>query len=64
MKRLSVALLTAGLLVFSQLAATEPPPVQTPSSAEDLRAALGGGVPMGRWKEGLLFEGCCEIMQS
>jgi ribonuclease BN (tRNA processing enzyme) len=30
---------------------------QTPSSEEDINNALTGGVPMGRWKEGLLFEG-------
>ena len=35
----------------------EPVPVQKPSSEEDIKAALTGGVPMGRWKEGLLFEG-------
>ncbi len=35
----------------------EPPPVQEPSSEADVKAALSGGVPMGRWKEGLLFEG-------
>ena len=28
-----------------------------PSSPEEIEAALTGGVPMGRWKEGLLFEG-------
>ena len=28
-----------------------------PSSPEDMQAALTGGVPMGRWTEGLLFEG-------
>jgi len=33
------------------------PPVQEPSSPEDVQAALSGGVPMGRWNEGLLFEG-------
>ncbi|MGI9367406.1 MAG: guanitoxin biosynthesis MBL fold metallo-hydrolase GntH [Ruegeria sp.] len=32
-------------------------PVQEPSSDEDIQAALSGGVPMGRWKEGLTFEG-------
>ena len=31
--------------------------LQTPSSEEDIKAALTGGVPMGRWKEGLLYEG-------
>ncbi len=30
---------------------------QTPSSEEEITAALTGGVPMGRWKEGVLFEG-------
>jgi len=31
--------------------------VQEPSSEADITAALSGGVPMGRWKEGLMFEG-------
>src|SRR5271169_3306220 len=30
---------------------------ETPSSEKDIKAALFGGVPMGRWKEGLLYEG-------
>ena len=30
---------------------------QEPSSKEDVQKALSGGVPMGRWDEGLLFEG-------
>ena len=30
---------------------------EKPSSERDIRAALYAGVPMGRWKEGLLFEG-------
>jgi ribonuclease BN (tRNA processing enzyme) len=34
-----------------------PVPVGTPSSEADMKAALTGGVPMGRWKEGLMFEG-------
>ena len=34
-----------------------PPPIQEPSSAADMQAALSGGVPSGRWKEGLMFEG-------
>jgi ribonuclease Z len=33
------------------------PDVQEQSSPEDIQNALSGGVPMGRWKEGLLFEG-------
>jgi ribonuclease Z len=28
-----------------------------PSSPEDIQRVMTGGVPMGRWKEGLLFEG-------
>lgn len=28
-----------------------------PSTPEEIQAALSGGVPMGRWKEGLLFDG-------
>ena len=28
-----------------------------PSSPDEIKRALGGGVPMDRWKEGLLFEG-------
>ena len=31
--------------------------MQEPSSEADITAALSGGVPMGRWKEGLMFEG-------
>lgn len=27
-----------------------------PSSPEDIQAASNGGVPLDRWKEGLLFE--------
>jgi len=30
---------------------------EKPSSEADIKAALFGGVPMGRWKEGLLYEG-------
>jgi len=37
--------------------ASDAPPVQTPSSKADIQAGLSGGVPMGRWKEGLLFDG-------
>ena len=44
------------LMAGSALA--EPPrtvPVQDVSSEEEIRAALFGGVPMDRWKEGLLL---------
>ena len=43
------------LAIGNALAA--PPPKQKPSSKEEIRAALFGGVPGYRWKEGLLFEG-------
>jgi ribonuclease BN (tRNA processing enzyme) len=43
------------LAIGNALAA--PPPKQKPSSEEEIRAALFGGVPGDRWKEGLLFEG-------
>ncbi len=35
----------------------QPVPMQDGSSEEEIRAALFGGVPGDRWKEGLLFEG-------
>ena len=50
----------AGALVVtltSAIAHAQPPPKQEPSSEEQIRAALFGGVPGDRWKEGLLFEG-------
>jgi len=31
--------------------------VQEPSSKKDIKEALTGGVPLGRWNEGLLFDG-------
>ncbi len=33
------------------------PDVQEPSSPAEIQRALTGGVPAGRWKEGLMFEG-------
>jgi ribonuclease BN (tRNA processing enzyme) len=51
---------SSSLLVCLALTGTviaEPPPVQDVSSEQDIKAALTGGVPMDRWKEGLLFEG-------
>ena len=51
---------SSSLLVCLALTGTviaEPPPVQDVSSEQDIKAALTGGVPMNRWKEGLLFEG-------
>lgn len=52
---LATGLAAAALLVTS--ANAQIPPVQEPSSEQDMTAALTGGVPGGRWKEGLLFEG-------
>ena len=50
---------TAGLasVLASGISLAQVPAIQEPSSDADVKAALGGGVPMGRWKEGLLFEG-------
>ena len=60
MKR-SIRVALASLLMAGAshlaMASSEPPPVQKPSSEADIKKALFGGVPMGRWKEGLLFEG-------
>ncbi|MBE1283483.1 MAG: MBL fold metallo-hydrolase [Rhodobacteraceae bacterium] len=56
LKHLSAAVLS--LLPIAGLAQTPvPAEVGEPSSVEDIRAALFGGVPGDRWKEGLLFEG-------
>ncbi len=52
-RRALAMLLVAGV---SQAFAAAPP-IQEPSSKEDIQAALSGGVPGDRWKEGLLFEG-------
>jgi len=50
-----VAAMMQLLLVPSVFA--QAPPVQEPSSPESIQRALSGGVPGGRWKEGLTFEG-------
>jgi len=55
-KRIFISFILFCLIVAGS-AIAEPPPVQEPSSEADIKAALSGGVPMGRWKEGLLFEG-------
>ena len=52
-----LAAVAAYMVLVSGSALAEPPAKQTPSSEEDIRAALFGGVPRDRWKEGLLFEG-------
>ncbi len=54
----SVRSILASMLVMAASASfAVAPPVQEPSSEKDIKNALTGGVPMGRWKEGLLFEG-------
>ena len=45
------------LLAMPSTAQWHAPDVQDPSSQADIQNALSGGVPMGRWKEGLMFEG-------
>ena len=45
------------LTLTGTTATAQAPPKQEPSSEADMRAALTGGVPGGRWKEGLMFEG-------
>ena len=52
--------LTAGLAALLWTAgdlSAQAVPVQEPSSDTEIAAALTGGVPMGRWNEGLLFDG-------
>ena len=51
------SMLASLLVVISVQAFAEPTEIQTPSSMDDVKVALGGGVPQGRWKEGILFEG-------
>jgi len=50
------AIALAGMLAVTLLNA-QVPDVQEVSSEKDIKAAFTGGVPGGRWKEGLLFEG-------
>jgi hypothetical protein len=47
---------SAALLLPAHLALAQAPPKQASSSEADIKAALFGGVPGDRWKEGLLFE--------
>lgn len=60
-KRLLKTLTAVASLALAPLTSSAqtptPPPVGEPSTVEDMRAALFGGVPNDRWKEGLLFEG-------
>ena len=54
MSKKSLVLMFISALFIGGLNAQEK---QTPSSQEDIQKALTGGVPLGRWDEGLLFEG-------
>ena len=56
-RRTCLAAIAAGILGTAGSMSAQAPPVQEVSSEEEIRAALFGGVPMDRWKEGLLFEG-------
>ncbi|WP_170480736.1 guanitoxin biosynthesis MBL fold metallo-hydrolase GntH [Ruegeria arenilitoris] len=56
LKRLC-AMALAAFPTIVQTQTPTPPPVAETSTVEDMRAALFGGVPGERWKEGLLFEG-------
>lgn len=53
---ISAAVLAASVAIVSPVGA-QVPEKQEPSSQADVKSALSGGVPGGRWKEGLLFEG-------
>jgi len=55
--KILLTLLLLACLSVSGGALAQVPDVQEPSSEADTREVLTGGVPMGRWKEGLLFEG-------
>ncbi len=57
LKLVAMVIGVASPLIIGTGFASEPVPVQEPSSQEDIQNAMTGGVPMGRWKEGLLFEG-------
>ncbi|MFC1236345.1 guanitoxin biosynthesis MBL fold metallo-hydrolase GntH [Vibrio sp. F74] len=46
-----------GLATITNNLMANPVPVQEPSSKEEIQSVLMGGVPAGRWKEGLLYDG-------
>ena len=48
-----VTAIILGMLTFNSIAQWHAPDLQDPSSPEDIQKALSGGVPSGRWKEGL-----------
>ena len=56
---LKALLATFATVLFSVSASAQwaSPDVQKVSDPEDIQNALSGGVPMGRWKEGLMFQG-------
>ena len=56
MSRALLAMLAVSLLAVAMPSHGQAPR-QEPSSLEDTQRVMSGGLPMGRWKEGLLFEG-------
>jgi hypothetical protein len=50
-------LIATCIMLAAPSASAQAPPIQDTSSEKEIRAALTGGVPADRWKEGLLFEG-------
>lgn len=52
-----IAAFAMALYSISASAQWAVPEIQEPFSPEAIQKALSGGVPAGRWKEGLLFEG-------
>ena len=57
-KKISRLLTVLAVLLLSTVSNSihaQAPPVQEPSDSEEIKKALTGGVPMGRWNEGLLF---------
>ncbi|MEH6550539.1 MAG: guanitoxin biosynthesis MBL fold metallo-hydrolase GntH [Pseudomonadales bacterium] len=55
-ERIASTAALAGLIATGS-AVAKPVPVQEPSTTDKIIAILQGGVPGGRWKEGLMFEG-------
>jgi hypothetical protein len=56
-RKTTFTLFILSCLFVAGISIAAPVPVQEPSSEKAIGEALTGGVPMGRWKEGLLFEG-------
>ena len=56
-RKLTALALSVLLSSMTVAEADDAPPVQAPSGDAEIEKALSGGVPLGRWNEGLLFEG-------